>query len=107
MERVMVVRTARVTVETDTVVVVRNARTAPAWCPDCQTEVDVITLDDVTLAEKGAAAQMHEWRNTGKLHSWQLTDGRAQICLPSLLQCFERQEIRPVHDTNANRLRRK
>jgi hypothetical protein len=42
MGRVMLVKTARITVETDTVMIVRQARTAPGWCPVCRAEMDVI-----------------------------------------------------------------
>jgi len=89
MGRVMLVKTARITVETDTVMIVRQARTAPGWCPICRAEVDVITLDSASIAEPGCAEQLQDWLNTGKLHFWQPPNGPAQICLPSLLHCFE------------------
>lgn len=89
MERVAVVKTARITVETDTIVVIRHAKASPAWCPGCQARVEVITLEQSGLAEPTAAAQVQEWLKTGKLHLWQLAEGPAQICLPSLLRCLE------------------
>lgn len=89
MERIGVVRTARITVETDTVIVVRQAKTACAWCPKCGAEVEVITLEIASITEEAATAQLQEWLSTGKLHLWQIADGPAQICLASLLQCFE------------------
>jgi hypothetical protein len=89
MGRVMVAKTARITVETDTVIIVRQARTAPGWCPVCRAEVDVITLDSASVAEPGSGARLQDWLNTGKLHFWQSPNGPAQICLPSLLHCFE------------------
>lgn len=94
MERVMVVKRARITVETDTIVVVRQARTKRAWCPWCQAVVDAITLDGANLPETCAAAQIQEWLNTRELHLWQQPEGPLQICLGSLLRCFE-QELLP------------
>lgn len=85
----MVVRRARITIETDTVMVVRHSRTAQGWCPGCQAEVEVITLDGASLAEPGASAQIQEWNRSGRLHFWQPPEGPPQICFPSLLQCFE------------------
>jgi len=89
MERVMVVRKARITVETDTVMVVRRAKTACGWCPQCGAEVEVITLDNAGATEPAATAQLQEWLSTDKLHIWQIADGPAQICLASLLKCIE------------------
>jgi hypothetical protein len=89
MERFTVVKTARITIETDTVMVVRHARTARAWCPECHGEVEVISLDNASVAESGAAAQLQEWISAGKLHVWQPAEGSVQICLASLLHCFE------------------
>lgn len=89
MERVMLVKTARITIETDTVMVVRQARTARAWCPLCQAQVDAITLDDADFPGRDGIVHMREWLKTGSLHLWQRPDGPAQICLASLLRCFE------------------
>ncbi len=90
---VTVVRTARITVETDTIIVVRRASKAPACCPVCQAQVDVITLDNAGPAEAGAAAQIQRWLDSGKLHLWQESNGPTQICLPSLLRCLELDEV--------------
>ena len=88
MERAVAVKTTRITLETETLIVVRRAKATLAWCPDCRAEVDVITLDSHSLIEPATAAQIHEWRATGKLHLWQPANGSAQICVTSLLQCF-------------------
>jgi hypothetical protein len=83
-----VVKTTRITVETETLMIVRRAKAVLAWCPDCRAEVDVITVND-GLQEPATAAQIQEWLGTGKLHFWQQADGPAQICVTSLLQCFD------------------
>ncbi|HYL63428.1 MAG TPA: hypothetical protein VE077_12485 [Candidatus Methylomirabilis sp.] len=84
----MVTKTTRITVETETLLVVRRAKAALAWCPDCRAEVDVITLDDSRLTDP-AAAQLRQWLEAGKLHLWQPAIGPAQICVTSLLQCVD------------------
>ena len=83
----MAQRTTRITVETDTFLVVRRAKAALAWCPDCQAEVDILTLTPDSFAEPVIAAQIQQWLGTGKLHLWHNAEGAVQICLPSLLQC--------------------
>jgi hypothetical protein len=93
MEQAVVLKTTRITVETDTLMVIRRARAALAWCPDCRTEVNVITLGSDGLAEAATVAQLQDWLNTGKLHSWQRADEPLQICVPSLLQCAESEGV--------------
>lgn len=89
MERVTVVKTARITIETDTVIVVRRASAAPALCPVCKAHVDAITFDGSGPAEPAAAAQVQEWLNSDMVHVWQQPNGLIRICLASLLRCFE------------------
>jgi hypothetical protein len=91
----VVVKTTRITVETDTLMIVHRAKASLAWCPDCRAEVNVITVNE-SLAEPAAATQIREWLATGKLHFWQQADGSAQLCVPSLLRCFELEEVRRV-----------
>src|SRR5271165_449324 len=110
MEQAMVLKTTRITVETDTLMVVRRARTISAWCPDCRAEVDAIALGSDSLAEAATAAQVQQWLDSGKLHYWQHADGPAQICVPSLLQSIESEGVRtcsPSHPDPLSQLRRK
>ena len=79
-------RTTRITVETDTCLVIRRAKAALAWCPDCCADVDVITLTADSFAEPATSAQVERWVATGKLHLWHTADGVVQICVISLLQ---------------------
>ena len=110
MEQAMMLKTTRITVETDTLMVVRRAKAVLAWCPDCRSQVNVIALTHDSLAEAATAAQLQHWLDTGKLHLWQQADGPAQICVPSLLQCVEREEgqrFSSSHQNPPNQPRRK
>ncbi len=82
-------RTTRITVETDTFLVVRRAKAALAWCPDCSAEGDVITLTQDSFLEPATATQVEAWLRTGKLHLWRNGEGAVQICVTSLLQSSE------------------
>jgi hypothetical protein len=83
----MVQRTTRITVETDTFLVVRRAKASLAWCPECGAEVDAITLTPESFEEPTTATQVEQWLGTGRLHLWHTSGGAVQICVPSLLQC--------------------
>lgn len=88
----MAARTTRITVETETLVVIRRAKAVLAWCPGCLANVETITLDTDSLAEPATAAQVKQWLATGKLHHWHNADG-AQICVRSLLSCFDLRDV--------------
>jgi hypothetical protein len=110
LERVVAVRTTRITVETETRMIVRRARTVRAWCPGCRAEVDVATLDDKSFPEAVSAAQVKEAIGSGNIHSWQTADGPARICVNSLLQCFRPAAARAFFHSGWNpfdRFRRK
>jgi hypothetical protein len=82
----MVQRITRITVETDTFLLVRRAKAALTWCPACGAEVDVITLTPESLTDPATAVQVEDWLATGKLHYWRTAEEAFQICVPSLLQ---------------------
>jgi hypothetical protein len=104
MESAVAVKTTRITVETETLMIIRRAKVALAWCPECSTEVEVIMLDGGSLAEPLTAEQIREWIGTGRLHFWQTADGPAQICVTSLLHCLELEDLRSVGSSNESRL---
>ena len=83
------VKTTKITVETESVTIIRRAKAFVSWCPDCQAEVEVITLDSADTYEGLSVVQLERWLATEKLHVWQPASGPAQICLASLLRCFE------------------
>ncbi|HVO59342.1 MAG TPA: hypothetical protein VMT53_00325 [Terriglobales bacterium] len=83
----MVVKSIRVTVETDTLMVVRHAKAVSAWCPDCGAHVDAVTLTPESFPDAASAALMQQWLAAGKLHLWHSTEGAVQVCVNSLLLC--------------------
>lgn len=85
------IRTTRITVETETLTVIRRAVLERAWCPACAAETDVIRLNRQSLGE-ASAVQLRQWADTGRLHRLHADSDIQQICLPSLLQCFEGEE---------------
>ena len=102
MEQAVTAKTTRITVETETLLVIRGAKAFLAWCPSCRAEVDVIALGNDSLAGSITAAQIQEWLGTSGLHFWQTANGPAQICLPSLFQCFELEEVQRFWRSDEN-----
>jgi hypothetical protein len=79
----------RITVERDTIMLVRHARAEQAWCPLCDNVVDVVILANEALAEFIASNDVQGWITTEKLHVSCQANGPVRICLASLLRCFE------------------
>jgi hypothetical protein len=93
-ERAVVVKTTRITIETESVLVVRRGKTIVPWCPACCAEVEAITVEGDGLGEGIPFALLRDWLATGRLHFWGPEGGPPQICLPSLLQCFASEDAR-------------
>jgi hypothetical protein len=89
----MVLRTTRIIVDTDTFLVVRRAKAALAWCPECCAEVDAITLTRDSISDPASAAQVEGWLRTSNLHLWHSTEGAVQVCATSLLQCSAQENV--------------
>lgn len=88
----MAARTTRITVETETLIVIRRAKAILGWCPDCLANVEIITLNADSLADPATAAQIQQWLATGSLHHWS-TANEAHMCVPSLLSCFDSRDV--------------
>ena len=89
-------KTLRITVETESRVILRRAKTVLGWCPFCRVEVDVIALRDDNALQQITAAQLQEYLRTSSLHAWQNNHGLAEICLPSLFLCLELDEFQRI-----------
>ena len=89
----VVVKTTRITIETENLLVVRKGKTIITWCPACCADVEVMMLEGVSPDKDLPSSYLTDWLATGKLHLWHPGEGSAQICLPSLLLCFEAESV--------------
>lgn len=83
-----ITRTTRITIETESIVLVRQGRTVVTWCPECQAEVEVMLLGD-----GNSAAQLLDALGSAPLHVWSPNAGNSQVCLPSLVACSQANEV--------------
>jgi hypothetical protein len=88
----MVVKTTRITIETESLLVVHRGKTMVTWCPACCAEVEAMMLEGDCLGEDIPSALVRGWLAAGKLHFWSTDSGSTQICLKSLVQCFESED---------------
>jgi hypothetical protein len=88
----MISRTTRITIETESLLLVRRGRTIVTWCRECHAEVEVMLLNDqasvVPLLSGLCGTAVHVWTPAG---------GSTHICLPSLLRHGRPNEVKQVH----------
>jgi hypothetical protein len=94
----MVVKTTRITIETESLLIVRRGKTIVTWCPVCCAEAEAMTLEGDSLGEDIPSALLRDWLAAGKLHLWNPDGGLARICLTSLLRCFESEDAGRLPD---------
>jgi len=82
----------RITIETETMTTLRQARLEPGWCPECLAEVQVITLGEDVTPDSEASRRLERWRATRELHDWVNPSGLLQMCLRSLMRCMDVDE---------------
>jgi hypothetical protein len=75
----------RITIETDSLLILRSSSPRRAWCPQCAAEVEMIALENAGVVSNLEPPALEEWLNSGELHRLQATDGLTLTCLNSLL----------------------
>lgn len=88
------VKATRITIETESLLIVRRGKTIVTWCPVCCAEVEAMTLESDNLSEEFPSTLLRDWLTAGKLHLWSTGGGPDRICLTSLLRCFESEDAR-------------
>jgi hypothetical protein len=89
-----VVKTTKITIETECLLIVRRGKTIVTWCPICCVEAEAMTLEGDSLGEEFPSTLLRDWLAAGKLHLWSTDGGPDRICLTSLLRCFESEDAR-------------
>jgi hypothetical protein len=76
----------RITIETDSLLILRGRSSLRAWCPDCASEVEMIPLDGVGVISNLAATEVEAWMQSADLHHVMAADGALLVCLNSMLK---------------------
>lgn len=76
----------RITIVTDSLLVLRGRTSLRAWCSRCSAEAEVIPLNDVGVVANLRPAEMQAWMESDDLHHITTADGVALICLNSMLK---------------------
>jgi hypothetical protein len=85
----------KITIETDSLLILRGRSSVRAWCSRCAAEVEMIALEDMGVISNLERPELEEWLNSGELHRLQAADGSALTCLNSLLARVQKTTIQP------------
>ncbi len=80
----------KITIETDSLLVVRARRPLRAWCPGCGSEEEMIPMNDVGIVSNLAQPEVRAWMQAEDLHYIATNDGSTLICLNSMLKRMRR-----------------
>lgn len=83
-------RHTKITIETESLLVLNGRNARRAWCQACAAASEVIALENVGLISNLERSALEEWINSGNLHLSQTADGSTQLCLNSLLACVQK-----------------
>ena len=81
-----------ITIESDSLLILRGQNSMRAWCPRCAAEVDTIAMEDTGVVSNLDQPALEGWLNSGKLHRLQAADGSELTCLSSLLARLQKMK---------------
>jgi len=85
MHEAAMAKKTKITIETDTLLVLRGRNSLHARRPLCAAEAEMVALGTLGVLSDLEPAMVEEWLNSQELHCSQAVDGSQLICLNSLL----------------------
>jgi hypothetical protein len=74
-----------ITIETNSLLILRGSSAVKAWCPYCAAESEMIGLTSLGVISNLDRSAVQEWLNSSEVHRSQAADGSPIVCLNSLL----------------------
>jgi hypothetical protein len=88
-----VAKKTKITIETESLLILHRCSSERAWCPRCAAQVEMITLENTGVISNLELAELSDWLNSDELHRTQTPDGSSLICLNSLLARVQNTKI--------------
>jgi hypothetical protein len=83
-------RQTRITIETESLLVMKGSSSLRAWCPRCQAESEMIPIEGVGVMSNLTPEAVEAWIQSEDLHHSRSADDAPLICLNSLLKRVQR-----------------
>jgi hypothetical protein len=88
-------RQTKITVETDSLLILRGRSSLRAWCDRCAAVVEMVALENTGVISNLEQPELEQWLASDDMHRLQAADGSALICLNSLLARIHNTTIQP------------
>ena len=82
----------KITIETDSVLVLRGRSSLRAWCPQCGTEGEMVPIEGLGVISNLAPPDVEAWLESETIHRLRAADGSPLICLNSLLKQVQKSK---------------
>jgi len=82
-----------ITMETDSLLVLRGRIPLRALCPECGAEVEMIPLNDLGVVSNLPPREVQGWLESEEMHHTTAPDGVHMICLQSMLKRVHKGKI--------------
>jgi len=75
-----------ITIESDSLLILRGRRSVWAWCPECGAEGEMILVNEIGVISNLQPPEVAAWIQSEDLHHVRASDGAPLICLNSMLK---------------------
>ena len=82
----------KITIETDSLLVMRGTVSSRVWCQECGAEGEVIPFDGIGVISNLTPSEVKAWLECEAIHHSQAPDGTHLICLNSLLKRLQKSK---------------
>ncbi len=79
----------KITIETDSLMILRGESSLRGWCPQCAAEGEMISIEGVGVISNLPPREVEAWLESEAIHRLQ-AEGRQLICLNSLLKRIQK-----------------
>lgn len=86
-------RQTRISIETESLLILRGRKALRAWCPQCGAEEEMIPLDEVGIVSNLPPQEIKVWMEAEELHHVSSADGTPLVCLNSMLKRLRRPTV--------------
>jgi hypothetical protein len=82
----------KITIETDSLLVMRGTVSLRGWCPECAAVSEVVPFDGIGVISNLTPSAVQAWLECEAIHHLQAPDGTPLICLNSLLKRVQKPQ---------------
>jgi len=87
------VKQITITIETNSLLVLRGKNACRRWCPLCAAESDTVEVGSAQALASLQSPGLEECLISGAVHRFETTEGLELICLTSLMACARKLRV--------------